>query len=43
MEEIIEKAYKVASFDLKIQKLVRFFIAFKLLSFAGFSIFIMNR
>ena len=43
MEAIIEKANKILPFGLKIQKLVRFFIVTKLISFAGFAIFMMNR
>ncbi len=43
MESIIEKANKILPFGLKAQKLVPFFIAAKLVSFAGFAIFMMNR
>ena len=43
MEAIFEKANKILPFGLKSQKLVPFFIAAKLISFAGFTIFIMNR
>ena len=43
MEAIFEKANKILPFGLKAQKLVPFFIAAKLVSFAGFSIFMMNR
>jgi len=43
MEAIIEKANKILPFGLKAQKLVPFFIAVKLVSFAGFAIFMMNR
>tara|TARA_B100000212_G_scaffold308547_1_gene258338 strand:- start:970 stop:1101 length:132 start_codon:yes stop_codon:yes gene_type:complete len=43
MEAIIEKANKILPFGLKAQKLVPFFIAAKLISFAGFAIFMMNR
>tara|TARA_B100000212_G_C27000813_1_gene374898 strand:+ start:118 stop:249 length:132 start_codon:yes stop_codon:yes gene_type:complete len=43
MEAIIEKANKFLPFGLKTQKLVPFFIAVKLVSFASFAIFMMNR
>ena len=43
MDAIIEKANKMLPFRLKAQKLVPFFIAAKLVSFAGFTIFMMNR
>ena len=43
MEAFIEKANRILPFGLKTQKLVPFFIAFKLVSFAGFAIFMMNR
>tara|TARA_B100001287_G_scaffold93485_1_gene78406 strand:- start:128 stop:259 length:132 start_codon:yes stop_codon:yes gene_type:complete len=43
MEAIIEKANKILPFGLKAQKIVPFFIAFKLISFVGFAIFMMNR
>ena len=43
MDVIIEKANKILPFGLKAQKLVPFFIAAKLVSFAGFTIFMMNR
>ncbi len=43
MEKIIEKTNKILPFGLKAQKLVPYFIAAKLVSFAGFTIFIMNR
>ena len=43
MEVIIEKANRILPFGLKAQKLVPFFIAVKLFSFAGFAIFMMNR
>ena len=43
MDTIIEKANKMLPFGLKAQKLVPFFIAAKLVSFAGFAIFMMNR
>ena len=43
MESIIEKANKILPFGLKTQKLVPFFIAAKLVGFAGFAIFMMNR
>ena len=43
MEAIFEKANKILPFGLKSQKLVPFFIAAKLISFAGFTIFMMNR
>tara|TARA_B100000674_G_C37211356_1_gene632829 strand:+ start:395 stop:526 length:132 start_codon:yes stop_codon:yes gene_type:complete len=43
METIFEKTNKILPFDLKVQKLVPFFIAAKLVSFVGFAIFLMNR
>jgi len=43
MDAIIEKANKILPFGLKAQKLIPFFIAAKLVSFAGFTIFMMNR
>ena len=43
MEALIQKANKILPFGLKAQKLVPFFIAAKLVSFAGFTIFLMNR
>ena len=43
MEAIIEKANKVLPFGLKAQKLVPFFLVIKLVSFAFFAIFMMNR
>ena len=43
MEVIIEKANKILPFGLKAQKLIPFFIGVKLVSFAGFAIFMMNR
>tara|TARA_B100000212_G_scaffold342247_1_gene328442 strand:- start:2632 stop:2763 length:132 start_codon:yes stop_codon:yes gene_type:complete len=43
MEAIIEKANKALPFGLKAQKLIPFFITAKLLSFAFFVIFMMNR
>ena len=43
MEAIIEKANRILPFGLKAHKLVPFFIAAKLISFAGFAIFMMNR
>tara|TARA_B100000212_G_C27077814_1_gene406789 strand:- start:18 stop:149 length:132 start_codon:yes stop_codon:yes gene_type:complete len=43
MEAIIEKANKILPFGLKAQKLIPFFIAAKLFSFAGFAIFMMYR
>ena len=42
MEVIIEKVNKLLPFGFKAQKLVPFFIAAKLISFAGFAIFMMN-
>ena len=42
MEGIIAKANKILPFGLKAQKLVPFFIIAKLLSFAGFAIFMMS-
>ena len=43
METIIQKANKFLPFGLKAEKLVPFFIVAKLVSFAGFAIFMMNR
>ena len=43
MDAIIEKTNKILPFGLKAQKLVPFFIVAKLVSFAGFAIFMMNR
>ena len=43
MEAIIEKAKKLLPFGLRAQKLVPFFIGVKLVSFAFFAIFMMNR
>tara|TARA_Y100000589_G_C27049375_1_gene586619 strand:- start:61 stop:192 length:132 start_codon:yes stop_codon:yes gene_type:complete len=43
MEVIIEKVDKFLPFGLKAKKLIPFFIATKLVSFAGFAIFMMNR
>tara|TARA_Y100001933_G_scaffold210252_1_gene214341 strand:- start:237 stop:368 length:132 start_codon:yes stop_codon:yes gene_type:complete len=43
MEAIFERANRILPFGLKAQKLVPFFIAAKLVSFAGFTIFMMNR
>ena len=43
MEAIIEKANKLLPFGLRAQKLVPFFIGVKLVSFAFFAIFMMNR
>ena len=43
MEGIIKKANKILPFGLNVQKLVPFFIVTKLVSFAGFTIFMMNR
>ena len=43
MESIIKKANKILPFGLKAQKLVPFFITAKLVSFAGFAIFMMTR
>ena len=43
MEAIIEKANKLLPFGLRTQKLVPFFIVVKLVSFAFFAIFMMNR
>ncbi len=42
MEAIIEKANRILPFGLKAQKLVPFFIAAKLVSLVGFTIFMMN-
>jgi len=42
MEAFIEKANKILPFGLKAQNLVPYFIAAKLVSFAGFAIFMMN-
>ena len=43
MEAIIKKANKVLPFGLKVQKLVPFFITAKLVGFACFTLFMMNR
>tara|TARA_B100000963_G_scaffold210412_1_gene183305 strand:- start:182 stop:319 length:138 start_codon:yes stop_codon:yes gene_type:complete len=43
MEAIFEKANRILPFGLKAQNLVPFFIAIKLVSFVGFTIFMMNR
>ena len=43
MDAIIEKANRILPFGLKAQKLFPFFIAAKLVGFAGFTIFMMNR
>ena len=43
MEAILEKANKILPFGLRAQKLIPLFIAAKLVSFAGFAIFMMNR
>tara|TARA_Y100000589_G_scaffold95264_1_gene89988 strand:- start:269 stop:400 length:132 start_codon:yes stop_codon:yes gene_type:complete len=43
MESIIEKTNKFLPFGLKTQKLIPFFIAAKLVGFAGIAIFMMNR
>tara|TARA_B100000900_G_C20592140_1_gene721992 strand:- start:677 stop:808 length:132 start_codon:yes stop_codon:yes gene_type:complete len=43
MESIIKKANNILPFGLKAQKLFPLFIAAKLVSFAGFAIFMMNR
>ena len=42
MEAIIDKANRILPFGLKAQKLVPFFIVVKLVSFAGFAMFMMN-
>ena len=42
MEAIIEKTNRILPFGLKAQKLVPYFIAAKLVSFAGLAIFMMN-
>ena len=42
MEAFIEKANKILPFGLKAQKLVPYFIAAKLVGFAGLAIFMMN-
>tara|TARA_Y100001978_G_C23456903_1_gene320423 strand:- start:485 stop:604 length:120 start_codon:yes stop_codon:yes gene_type:complete len=39
----METFNKILPFGIKIQKLIPFFIIAKLLSFAGFAIFMMNR
>ncbi|KGF95635.1 hypothetical protein EU95_1328 [Prochlorococcus marinus str. MIT 9201] len=39
----MEAINKILPFGLKVQKLVPFFIVTKLVSFAGFAIFMMNR
>ena len=43
MEVSIKKTNKIVPFGLKAQKLVPLFIAIKIVSFAGFAIFMMNR
>ena len=43
MEAILEKANKLLPYGLRAQKLVPFFIGVKLVSFAFFAIFMMNR
>ena len=43
METIIEKANKILPFDLNAKKLLPILIAAKILSFAGFTIFMINR
>tara|TARA_B100000212_G_scaffold282843_1_gene222954 strand:+ start:59 stop:190 length:132 start_codon:yes stop_codon:yes gene_type:complete len=43
MEAIFEKANRILPFGLKAQKLIPFFIATKLVSFAGLAIFMMSR
>tara|TARA_B100000900_G_scaffold234052_1_gene198702 strand:- start:255 stop:386 length:132 start_codon:yes stop_codon:yes gene_type:complete len=43
MEAIIKKTNKFLPFGLKAQKLIPFFIIFKLVGFTGFAIFMMNR
>ena len=43
MKAIIEKANKILPFGLKPQKLISFFIVVKLLGFASFAMFMMNR
>ena len=43
MVTIIEKANRILPFGLRAQKLVPIFITIKLLSFVGFTIFMMNR
>ena len=43
MESIVEKVNGILPFGLKSQKLVPLFIAIKLVGFAGFTIFMMNR
>tara|TARA_B100000963_G_scaffold348995_1_gene357387 strand:+ start:772 stop:903 length:132 start_codon:yes stop_codon:yes gene_type:complete len=43
MEAILEKANRILPFSLKAQKLIPFFIATKLVSFAVVAIFMMNR
>ena len=43
MDAILEKANKILPFGLKAQKLLPYFIAAKLASFACFAIFMMNR
>ncbi len=43
MESIIEKTNKILPFGLKAQKLIPFFITVKLLGFASFAMFMMNR
>tara|TARA_B100000900_G_C19965358_1_gene467519 strand:+ start:364 stop:495 length:132 start_codon:yes stop_codon:yes gene_type:complete len=43
MEAIIEKANKILPFGLRAQKLLPFFILVKIVGFASFAIFMMNR
>ncbi len=43
MQAILEKTNKILPFGWKVQKLVPFFIAIKLISFTGFVVFMMNR
>ena len=43
MYAIIEKANRLLPFGLKTEKILQFLIAAKLVSFAGFAIFMMNR
>tara|TARA_Y100000589_G_C26834659_1_gene499465 strand:- start:297 stop:416 length:120 start_codon:yes stop_codon:yes gene_type:complete len=39
----METINKILPFNLKVQKLIPFFIAAKLFSFIGFAVFMMNR
>ena len=39
----METINKILPFGLKVQKIIPFFLAAKLLSFAGFAIFMINR